>query len=133
NAGVTMPHGIGMTISGHCPHVMHGESLAVTYPEFTRYTYPYAVKKFATMGRILNPELEKESDETAAEKSCEAVDALLKEIGMWLSFESLHVPEDELSAIAKDQFLLSDYTNNPRVATEEEILTILKNSYKRQG
>ena len=32
NAGVTLPHGIGMTIGGYCPHVMHGEALAVTYP-----------------------------------------------------------------------------------------------------
>jgi len=69
NAGVTLPHGIGMTVGRQCPQVMHGEALAVTYPEFTRFTYPYAVKQFATMGRILNPALEKESDEVAAERS----------------------------------------------------------------
>ena len=23
NAGVTLPHGVGMTISGHCPQIMH--------------------------------------------------------------------------------------------------------------
>jgi alcohol dehydrogenase class IV len=40
NAGVTLPYGIGMTIGGCCPQVMHGEALAVTYPEFTRYTNP---------------------------------------------------------------------------------------------
>ncbi|MDO4547908.1 MAG: iron-containing alcohol dehydrogenase, partial [Clostridia bacterium] len=27
-AGVTVPHGIGMAIGGVCPHVMHGEALA---------------------------------------------------------------------------------------------------------
>ena len=50
NAGVTLPHGIGMTIGGYCPHVMHGEALAVTYPEFTRFTYEYAAERFATGG-----------------------------------------------------------------------------------
>ena len=53
NAGVTLPHGVGMTISGHCPQIMHGESLALTYPSFMRLTYPAAVEKFATVGRIL--------------------------------------------------------------------------------
>ena len=38
NAGVTLPHGVGMTISGHCPQIMHGESLALTYPSFLRFT-----------------------------------------------------------------------------------------------
>ena len=57
NAGVTLPHGIGMTISGHCPQIMHGKSLAVTYPEFARFTYPYAIHQFAEMGRILDPKL----------------------------------------------------------------------------
>jgi len=57
NAGVTLPHGIGMTIGGQCPQVMHGEALAVTYPEFTRFTYPYAIGRFAAVGRILNPTL----------------------------------------------------------------------------
>jgi alcohol dehydrogenase class IV len=74
NAGVTLPHGIGMTISGHCPQIMHGESLAVTYPEFTRFTYPYAVEKFAEMGRIFNPALRAVSDEIAAEQSCSEAD-----------------------------------------------------------
>ena len=40
NAGVTLPHGIGMTIGGQCPQVMHGEALAIPYPEFSRFTYP---------------------------------------------------------------------------------------------
>ena len=57
SAGVTLPHGIGMTIGGYCPQVMHGEALAVVYPEFTRFTYPYAMKQFARVGRILNPRL----------------------------------------------------------------------------
>lgn len=131
NAGVTLPHGIGMTIGGYCPHVMHGEALAVTYPEFTRYTYPYAVKQFAAMGRIFNPELEGVSDEVAAEKSCEALDAFLKKIGMWLSFEGLDVSKEELVEIADHSQVLPDYKNNPRVATRDEIYEILMNSYQR--
>jgi len=132
NAGVTLPHGIGMTIGGQCPHVMHGEALAVTYPEFTRFTYPYAIDKFATIGRILNPDLENEPAEIAAERSCEEIDRLLKKIGMWLSLEGLGVSEEDVVAIADNSRVLPDYKNNPRIATRDEIFEMLMNSYRRE-
>ena len=131
NAGVTLPHGVGMTIGGYCPHVMHGEALAVTYPEFTRFTYPYAVTRFATVGRIFDPQLKDVSDEEAAEAFCVTLDAFLQEIGMWLSFEGLNVTEEEVVLIADHSQVLPDYKNNPRVATRDEILEILQNSYQR--
>jgi len=132
NAGVTLPHGIGMTIGGQCPQVMHGESLAVTYPDFTRFTYPYAIDRFAAMGRILNPDLENEPAEVAAEESCEEVDELLKKIGMWLSLEGLGVSKDDVVAIADNSRVLPDYKNNPRIATRDEIFEMLVNSYQRK-
>ncbi|HHY48075.1 MAG TPA: iron-containing alcohol dehydrogenase [Firmicutes bacterium] len=131
NAGTTLPHGIGMAIGGHAPHVMHGEALAAVYPEFMRYTYASAMEKFATMGRILDPALEDVPVEVAAEKSCEAVNAFLKKIGMWLSLEELKVPVEELPGIADDSVKLPDYKVNPRVATRDEIFDMLKASYRR--
>jgi alcohol dehydrogenase len=110
---------------------MHGEALAVTYPEFTRYTYPHAVKRFATMGRIVAPELASQPDEVAAEQSCEVLDEFLQKVGMWLSFEGLKVSEEELVLIADHSQVLPDYENNPRVATRDEIYEILVNSYQR--
>jgi len=130
NAGTTLPHGIGMAIGGHAPNVMHGEVLAIVYPEFMRYTYKSAIQKFAIIGRILNPELENVSDEVAAEKSCEEIDKFLKKIGMSLTFKELRVPEEELAAIADDALKLPDYTVNPRIATRDEIYKMLKRSYK---
>jgi len=131
NAGVTLPHGIGMAISGLQPHIAHGEALAVTYPAFTRYTYPTAVERFATVGRILDPSLANEPDESAAKASCAVIDAFLKEIGLWLCFECLKFPKAELPELAKASMVLPDYKNNPRVATEAEILSILEESYQR--
>ena len=130
-AGVTLPHGIGMTISGFCPHVMHGESLAVTYPEFTRFTWRSALQKFATMGRILDPKLEGASEKEAAEGSCRAMDWFLKEIDMWISFEKLKVSQKELEEIADNSQVLPDYKNNPRIASRDEIYAMLAASYRR--
>lgn len=132
NAGVTLPHGIGMTISGNCPQIMHGESLAVTYPEFTRFTYPYAVRRFAEMGRIFNPSLCNESDEVAAEQSCEALDAFLKKIGMWLSLKGLGATMEDVTNIVDNSRVLPDYKNNPHIASRDEIYEMLVKSYDRE-
>jgi alcohol dehydrogenase class IV len=129
--GVTLPHGLGMQVGGHCPHVTHGQALAVIYPEFTRYTYPAAVAKFARVGRIFDPALDKEDDAIAAEKSCEAIDTFLKMIGLWIGFKDLNVSQEDIRAIADCGQVLGDYKNNPRLATIDEMYGILMNCYER--
>lgn len=129
NAGVTLPHGIGMAVGGCYPHIMHGEALAATYPEFMRYTYSSAVGKFATLARLFDKNLVEISDSIAAEKSCDLFVNFLKEIKMYSSLKGLNVLKTELEEIARKSMELPDYTNNPRVADIEEIKTILKNSY----
>ncbi|MCC7450991.1 MAG: iron-containing alcohol dehydrogenase, partial [Anaerolineae bacterium] len=131
NAGVTLPHGIGMTIGGQCPQVAHGEALAVIYPEFTRFTYASAVEKFAVMGRIFDPSLEGQPDAVAAEKSCEALDRFLKQINLWLSLSKLGVSQADVVAIADNSRVLPDYKNNPRIASRDEIYAMLMASYNR--
>jgi alcohol dehydrogenase class IV len=131
NAGVTLPHGIGMTIGGQCPKVMHGEALAVVYPEFTRFTYPYAIQPFAEMGRIFNPDLMGIPDEGAAAQACEELDSFLKKIGMWLNLEGLQVTMKDVVAIADNSLVLPDYKNNPRIANRDDIYKMLLNSYAR--
>lgn len=131
NAGTTLPHGIGMAVGGNAPQVMHGEALSVIYPEFMKYTYHSSIPKFAMIGRIFKIDLKMVSDEIAAEKSAEALTTFLKEIGMWLSFEDLRVGQSELDKITEDSLKLPDYMVNPRVATQEEIFSILEKCYKK--
>lgn len=131
SAGVTLPHGLGMQISGHCPHVTHGQSLAVSYPEFSRYTYKSAVGKFAKVGRIFNKELAKVSDELAAEKCCEEIDGFLKKIGLWIGFKDIGVTREDIRSIADDGQALPDYKNNPRIATIAEMYELLLKCYER--
>jgi alcohol dehydrogenase class IV len=132
SAGVTLPHGLGMQVGGHCPHVTHGQSLAVIYPEFTRYTYPSAIEKFATVGRILNPTLVSETDEVAAMKSCDAIDDFMKSINLWIGFKDINVSKEEIRVIADCGQVLGDYKNNPRVATIDEMYEILMRCYSRE-
>lgn len=131
SAGVTLPHGLGMQIGGHCPHVTHGQALAILYPEFMRYTYPAAVAKFAVTGRIFDPSLTGESDDAAAEKSCAAIDAFLKKIGLWIGFNDVNVSEQDIREIADCGQVLGDYKNNPRVATIDEMYELLMKCRER--
>jgi len=131
SAGVTLPHGLGMQIGGHCPHVTHGQALAIIYPEFTRYTYPMAISKFAAVGRIFSKELENASDEVAAEKACEAIDTFLKNIGLWISFKDLGVTKEDIRDIADCGQVLGDYKNNPKVASIDEMYKLLINCYEK--
>ena len=132
NAGVTLPHGLGMQVGGHCPHVTHGQSLAAIYPEFTRFTWKSAVDKFAAVGRIFNPELEKDDNETAAEKCCEEIDKFLKKIGLWIGFKDLGVTMEDIREIADCGQVLGDYLNNPRIASIDEMYDLLSACYERK-
>jgi alcohol dehydrogenase class IV len=128
NAGVTLPHGIGMAMSGLYPHVAHGEALACVYPAIMRYTYASSIVKFAVVGRVFDPSLAAATDREAAKKSCDALEAFLKGIGLRVNMGDLAIPKDELKALAKASMILPDYKNHPRVATPDEILEILENS-----
>ena len=132
NAGVTLPHGIGMAIGGMYPHVAHGEALALVYPAFTRYTWEAAVPQFAALGRLLIRDADGSSDKDLARQSCEEVDGFLRKIGLWMGLEDKGIPEEELPALAKQSMVLPDYESNPRVVeSEAEMLELLQQCYRR--
>jgi len=130
-AGVTLPHGVGMMISGFCPHIMHGESLALTYPDFMRFTAPSSQVKFGIVTKIFDPGLSELSDVQASEKAGEVMDGFLKEIGMWLNFKDMNVSMETLREIADHSHDLPDYENNPKIAEIDDIYIMLENAYSR--
>lgn len=131
NAGVTLPHGMGMAISGMYPNVVHGESLAIVYPAFTRFTWKSAISQFSILARILNPALKNVSSEQAAEASVEEMDKFLQKIGLWIGLEEKGMPEGEIEALARQCMVLPDYKGNPRVATPAEMVELVKESFRR--
>jgi alcohol dehydrogenase len=131
NAGVTLPHGIGMAIGGMYPHVMHGETLALNYPAFTRFTYPFAKEKFAAVGLIFRPDMKDDKEEVIAEQACIEIDKFLKEIGMWFGLKEFDVPKEEIHDLAVQSLVLPDYKGNPRVATLDEVEELLNDCYER--
>jgi alcohol dehydrogenase class IV len=131
NAGVTLPHGVGMAIGGMYPHVAHGEALALVYPAFTRFTFKSSTKQFAILGRIFDASLKNVNDESAAQKSCDALDDFLKKIGLYMGLKDKGIPKEELPLLAKQSMVLPDYKNNPRLATTKEMEELVEECYQR--
>lgn len=129
NAGVTLPHGMGMAIGGMYPNVAHGEGLAIIYPAFAEFTQSFEVNKFAQLARILNPKLSRISDEDAAAQSPFELTKFLEKIELNKTLKDVMVPENELDKLATQCMVLPDYKNNPRVASEEEMQELVRKIY----
>lgn len=130
NAGVTLPHGIGMAMSGLYPHVAHGEALACVYPAVLSYSWDAAPAKFAAVGRIYDRSLKGLDDAAAAKKFGAVVEAFLRTIGLRIGLADLKIPEEDLEALAQASLVLPDYKNHPRIAGRDDIQAILRNSLK---
>ncbi len=131
NIGTTLAHGIAMALGGHASGISHGEGLAIFYPEVNRWTWRHAIEKYAVVGRLFNPALEKSSDESAAENCCDEIESFLKKIGLWISLEDKAVSKDNIRAIANDTLNLRNYTLHPKIANFEEISNLIEKSYTR--
>ena len=130
NAGVTLPHGIGMAIGGLYPHVAHGEALAVVYPAILDYTYRVAPGKVRR--RRPDPRSPaRGSTRGSARPRARAPPSseFIKRIGMGLTFRDLKVPQGELEALARQSLVLPDYKNHPRLATLADVEAILERSH----
>ncbi len=128
NAGVTLPHGIGMAIGGLYPHVAHGEALAVVYPAILEFSYRSAPEKFALVGRIFDRRIDPGRGLKAAEQASAAIARFIKRIGMGLRLRDLKVPQAELEALARQSLVLPDFKNHPRLATVADVEAILHRS-----
>lgn len=129
NAGVTLPHGIGMAIGGMYPHVAHGEALAIVYPTFAGFTLESAIADFSRLARILNENLVSVSDKEAASESQEEILKFLKKTELAKKLSDVNMPENEIEALADQSMVLPDYKANPRVATRAEMVEIITACY----
>ena len=129
NTGVTLPHGVGMAISGMYPHIAHGESLAAVYPAFTRFSQSAAIRQFAAVGRILDPGLHTYSDKQGADRSCSLIDDFLDKIGLATTLKDCRILEEEIPDLAIQSMKLPDYKANPRVTSADDMLELIRDAY----
>jgi alcohol dehydrogenase class IV len=129
NVGVTLPHGMGMAIGGMYPNVAHGEALAIVYPSFVEFTQSTSPENFARVAKMLNPDLADDDNQTAAAKCRKEIEKFLEIIGLNKKLSACGIPKDEIELLAKQCMVLPDYKANPRVATYEEMVELVRESW----
>lgn len=120
NAGVTLPHGMGMAIGGFFPQISHGQSLAIVYPEFVKFTAPSAPDDFNLLIECLSPD---------SATPLEAISSFLETIGLNKSLSDFDVSKDDLPKLTAQCMVLPDYQANPRVATPDEMQMLVSAIY----
>jgi alcohol dehydrogenase class IV len=130
NVGTTLPHAAGQPLSGHFPHVSHGESLAVIYPAFAEFTHPGAPVKFAQVARMFNSALETQSDEIAAAAFQGEIEAFLETIGQRCYLEDFGITKGSLEAVLEHAMEFPDHTVNPVKPTREDMWNIYLKSFR---
>ena len=69
------------------------------------------------------------SDLEAAEVSSKEIIKFLKRIDLSQKLSDVNMPEDEIEALANQCMVLPDYKNNPKIATLDEMIALVKESY----
>ncbi len=127
NVGTTLPHAAGQPISGHYPHVSHGESLALVYPAFADFTWSGAVEKFATVSRIFGG---KGNDEEAAKSFATVIGTFLERIKLRCFMEDFGIKAEDLDPVLKHAMAFPDHTANPVKPTEADMRNIYLKSFR---
>ncbi|MBB4304562.1 alcohol dehydrogenase class IV [Rhodobium orientis] len=120
NAGVTLPHGIGMAVGGFYPNIAHGQALAIVYPEFVKYTLAAAPDAFELLRQSLAP---------AAASPQDAIETFLERIGLRKRLRDFGAKASDLDALAAQCMVLPDYQANPRVTSAEDMRAIVEAVY----
>ena len=128
NVGTTLPHAAGQPISGHYPHVSHGESLALVYPAFADFTWSGAVEKFAIVSRIFGGT---GSDEEAAKSFGKVIAAFLERISLRCFMEDFGIDAADLGPVLKHAMAFPDHTANPVKPTEDDMRNIYLKSFRQ--
>lgn len=92
NAGGGLPHPLGELVGGVCPRIMHGETLAIVYPEYIRILLEERPERVLPIIELLPVKEEGASAETVFE-------AFMKEIRLDVGLSDFHVTQSELSEI----------------------------------
>lgn len=127
NAGVGVVHAIAHVLGG-IHDVPHGLANALMLPAGMAFNIPVATGRFAEIGRALG--VAPGSDEEMASRAVDAVKQLRRAVGLPEKLSAVGVPGDDasLARIGSEAILDGAIFFNPREATEEELVGLVRES-----
>lgn len=128
SAFLGLAHAIASPLGGHF-HVSHGLANAVMLPYVMEFNLPASVEKYAAIAQALGLGAPGESARSLAEKAVAAVTQLARDISVPERLRDVGAKEEVLPLVAKDALKSIQLKFNPRLASEQEILALLRKAF----
>jgi alcohol dehydrogenase class IV len=109
--GTCFPHRIDKALCALHPEISHGQSVALFYPHWIRFSHPGAVERFARIAESLDPGLSALPVAERAAACSGAVSRVLQRTGMSKRLRDFGVRADELPVVAEN--VAGDLSINP--------------------
>jgi alcohol dehydrogenase class IV len=129
NAGVTAVHAFAYPLGGEF-HVAHGVANTVMLCAVLRFNMIANLKKFATLGRLLCPDVSSLDSKVLAEAGIRFLEGLIADLQLPRSLRELDVPRDAIAGMAEGVMKVTRLlANNPRRMTLEDARKIYEEVY----
>ncbi len=124
NALVGVVHAMSHSVGGKCD-VPHGIANSILLPYGMEYNLGCNAR-YQMVAQAMGVDIKNISEDEAEKRAVEKVRELTKSVGLPQKLSEVGVKEDDLPSIASDTISDGSIYNNPREATEEDVLEILK-------
>ncbi len=129
NAGVTAVHAFAYPLGARF-HVPHGVANGVMLLSVMRFNMIGCLPRFARLARALGCPAGELGVRAQARKAVDALEELIRDVGVPRRLRDLGVPEDALEEMARSVTTITRLLgNNPRRITAEDALAIYRDAY----
>ena len=125
NSLLGVVHAIAHAVGAKFP-VHHGTLNAIILPHGMQYNSVVAPERYVRIARAMGVNLGGRSDEEVIADGVLAVKTLVADCGLPARLRDVEVPEEALPELAAHALVEPAIFNNPRIATEEELLELLR-------
>jgi alcohol dehydrogenase class IV len=111
-------------------HVAHGVANTVMLCAVLRFNMIANLKKFATLGRLLCPDVSSLDSKVLAEAGIRFLEGLIADLQLPRSLRELNIPQDAIAGMAEGVMKVTRLlANNPRRLTLEDARKIYEEVY----
>jgi 1,3-propanediol dehydrogenase/alcohol dehydrogenase len=128
NASVALVHAMSRPLGAHFG-VPHGVANAILLPTVMSYNRCSAVEKMKDVAVAMGEVVEGISVREASYTVIDVIDELFAQTGLEGRLSAYNIPEEALELLAQDAYNSGSRLNNPRIATQAEILELYKSIY----
>ncbi|MDD5132646.1 MAG: iron-containing alcohol dehydrogenase, partial [bacterium] len=128
NARMGAVHGIAHPL-GQKYNLPHGLVCGVLLPYVIEFNLNFATAKYAAIAGVMGGLLRGLDKERAAKICIDKTKQLLVEVGFPWRLRELGIKPEDFPQLAKDSMPSGSLKANPRVVSEEDVISILKKAY----